>query len=1189
MICKIMTCAFLEYYNRKDLVKPLRIMRLTAFLLLIGCLQLSARGLTQTVTLNVKDAPLEKVFAEIEKQTVFSFVYATNLFEKANKVTLHLKNTAIEEAMDKALANQPFSYKIISRVVIINTKDALQTSTVPSIETSTPPPIDVRGRVVNEKGEPVAASIVVKGTNKGTSTNDNGEFELKGLDGDATLVISGVSIETFEVKVNGRTDLALNAKVKTVVGEEVTVEVNTGYQKIPKERVTGSFVTINNELLNRSVSPTILNKLEGITSGLLFNRNVSAANNPNGVDISIRGISTLLSNNQPLIVVDNFPYDGNIANINPNDIEDITVLKDAAAASIWGAFSGNGVIVITTKKGRLNQKASVELNANVTIGKKPDLFYDPNTISSNDFIDLEIGLFKRGYYNNDLISAGRPSVSPVVMLLDKVKRSLIDSATAYGQINSFRGLDVRNDFEKYLLRQSVAQQYSVGIRGGSASSDYFFSMGYDNNLGNYVGNNNNRVTVNALSNFYLFKNFQLTAGINFIQANTAMNNNLSNIKVGGTRGGLYPYAQLADQNGNPLILAKDYNSGYKDTVGNGKLTNWNFMPLRDMSLSDFENKLFDNRINLGLKYSFFKNLDVEIKYQYERSNSELTNYYSDSSYYARNLYNKFTNLVTGAHPVPLGGILYSYNSILTSHHGRGQVNYVLNKNPKHKLAAIAGAEISQGITEGNSNTVYGYSRDTKSSQVVDFLTFYTTNPSGSQKIPNDYGFSRMTDRYLSYFGNGAYTYNGKYTLSASGRIDKSNLFGVNTNQKSIPLYSIGTKWDIGKEGFYHLEWLPYSSLRVTYGYNGNVNKRLTAVTTVREASNSTYSGLPFNVIANPGNPDLRWEKVRMVNFGYDFALRNSILSGSFEYYLKKGIDLIGDSPLPPSVGLSTFTGNTANTKGHGFDFTLNTNNITREQFKWQTVFLVSYVKDIVTKYNVNSTASNYIRYGANNGGVGTTIYPLQGKPLFAIYSYKWAGLDHNTGDPLGYVGKTPSSDYNTIIANTTLDSMLFQGTSRPTTFGSLRNSFKYKSFTLSLNIICKFNYYFRRNSIDYDGLFASWSGNKDYEERWQKPGDEAHTNVPSLQYPPLNSNRGLFYSYSSVLVEKGDHIRLQDISLSYDFDKLFKKGINQLQVYSYINNVGILWRANKQHLDPDVYSTGLPAPTTFSFGVKANF
>jgi hypothetical protein len=167
--------------------------------------------------------------------------------------------------------------------------------------------------------------------------------------------------------------------------------------------------------------------------------------------------------------------------------------------------------------------------------------------------------------------------------------------------------------------------------------------------------------------------------------------------------------------------------------------------------------------------------------------------------------------------------------------------------------------------------------------------------------------------------------------------------------------------------------------------------------------------------------------------------------------------------------------------------------------------------------------------------------------------------------------------------------MLFQGTSRPTTFGSLRNSFTYKSFTLSLNIICKFNYYFRRNSIDYDGLFASWSGNKDYEERWQKPGDEAHTNVPSLQYPPLNSNRGLFYSYSSVLVEKGDHIRLQDISLSYDFDKLFKKGINQLQVYSYINNVGILWRANKQHLDPDVYSTGLPAPTTFSFGVKANF
>ena len=1176
---------------RSELValrKSFFIMKAIIVMILVFCFQASAKTYSQEITLTLNNATLERVFKEIQKQADYHFVYTKEQLEMAKKVSVNVKNEKIETVLQVCFRNQPLTYTIEGDVVAVFVKEKQD---LVQNEIFLPP---VKGRIVNEQGEGVIATITIKGGNVSVSSDANGNFEIKDADNDAILLITGVNIEDYEIKVSGRTELGfIRVKMKVVEGEEVQV-ISTGYQQLPRERATGSFAFVNNELFNRRVSSDVVGRLEGIVPGLLFNKgNVKSFNGQ--YDISIRGRSTIFANDQPLIVVDNFPYDGDINNINPNDIESITVLKDAAAASIWGVRSGNGVIVITTKKGKLNQKLIIEVNANVTTGNKPNLFYSPAFLNSNDFINTEIEMFRRGFYNNDLTNSSKPVVSPVVAILAKRRSGLISPSDSSMQIDALRDIDVRNELEKYLYQRYINQQYAVSLKGGGNNSTFLFSFGYDNNKSYAIGNDNDRVTVKGQYNFYPTKNLEINTAITCALVSAQNNSITSNINtIGGAKAVLYPYAQLADNDGNALSIVKDYASGYTDTAGGGRFLNWKYRPLDELKLGDNKTKLSDNLINAGIKYHILKGFTAELQYQFEKANTLATNYYNEATYFARNLINRFTQPAGSAtlFPVPRSGILQQTNGYLTSQRFRGQINYSYNWTDMHSVIAIAGAEISEVVNDGNRNTVYGYSKENTTSQNTNLATTYTVNPAGSAQVPTTLSYSKTTDRYISYFSNAAYSYRNRYIVSLSGRIDKSNLFGVNTNQKSVPLYSTGVSWNISKEKFYHFDFVPYLLLKSTYGYNANINKSVSAFTTLRQTTNSIYSGNPFALISNPGNPELRWEKIRIINMALEFSLRNQILSGGIEFYFKKGIDLFGNSPLPPSTGLTNYTGNNAATKGHGIDITLNAKIINDVVFKWKAYFLLSYSFDKVTSYNVKATPGSYFVSGEGNRG---SYIPLAGKPLFAVYSYRWAGLDPNTGDPQGYLNGQISKNYAAIISSMTVDSMKYHGPARPTYYGSFRNVFSFKRISVSANIIYKLNYYFRRSSISYSGLYTNWTGHRDFANRWQKPGDESITNVPSIQYPPLNNSRETFYAYSESLVQKGDHIRLQDVQINYDLNNTnWLKSAIRFQLYCYINNIGIIWRANKESLDPDVYMLGnysqaYPQPRTISFGIKATF
>ena len=553
--------------------------------------------------------------------------------------------------------------------------------------------------------------------------------------------------------------------------------------------------------------------------------------------------------------------------------------------------------------------------------------------------------------------------------------------------------------------------------------------------------------------------------------------------------------------------------------------------------------------------------------------------------------NKFTNHYTNTHPVPTGGILRITNSSRLRNRFRSQANFTQILKNERSINALAGFEVNEAIRESNSNTALGYNLNLKTSVNYDNVSVFPILPSGTSKIPGGYSFVKYTDRFISYYANASYSYKSRYTLSGSARIDKSNLFGVRSNQKAIPLYSIGLGWDMLKETFFKLNWLSSSKLRATFGYNVNVNTSVAAITTFATVQNSASTGITYAQIAAPGNPELRWERVSMFNLGYDFGVLGNRIQGSIEYYAKKGIDLIGDSPIPGSTGFTTYRGNTANTSGHGIDIALHSRNINRNSFEWTTDFILSQAIDVVTKYGVTQTAATYLQARGNNGGQGNAVYPLEGKPLYSLFSYPFAGLDPVNGDPIGYLKGVKSKSWSTIISSTTADSMLYEGPSRPRVYGYFRNSFSFKGVTLSFNIVYKLDYVFRRTSISGPSLFGSWIANMDYYKRWQKPGDELSTNIPSLRYPPVDNNREMFFANSSALVENGDHVRLQDISLSYSFpSKTLKSlGIKDLQVYSYFNNIGIIWRANKLKLDPDLYRDNLPLPFAMSIGIKSTF
>jgi len=1049
--------------------------------------------------------------------------------------------------------------------------------------------IRLSGDVVDDQtGMPLSGATIRFAANKYVASADaSGRFTINLKTLPDSVYVGFTGYRQLKVVVN-TTEKLLHFRLIQQITQLTEVVVSTGYQTLPKERATGSFDLISNQLYNREVSPDVISRLDGLSTGILFDKR-------NGINtnFSVRGLSTLTSSMiRPLIVIDNFPYDGDINNINPNDVESVTILKDAAAASIWGVSAGNGVVVITTKKGKFDRPVQVTLTANSTITNKPDLFALP-IISSSDFIDAEKYLFTNGFYNSLYTNTtNRPVLSPVEEILNQQKNGLISAAQANSQIDAFRNIDVRNDFEKYIYRKALNQQYHFDISGGNKQTTNYLSVGWDKDQSSLIGNDNGRLTIRNANDYRPVKNLQIHTAIQYTSS-TATNNSpggYGGISNGGGRTGLYPYARLADANGNPLALEKDYRLSYIDTAGSGRLLNWKYIPLQELNTANNTTVSHDILLNAGVDYEIISGLNAGVKYQYERSGVDTRNLYDDDTYFARNLINRYTQ-VTGStvnRIIPIGDILDQGQTVINSNNVRGQLDYSHGFGRSGVLSALIGGEIKQASTDASAGRSYGFNDNILTSTPVDLVTKYPIygTLAGTQAIPNVANFNGLLQRSVSYYGNASYSYLGKYIFSISARKDASNLFGVESNKKGTPLGSAGLAWNLSDEKFYHLAWLPRLKLRATYGYAGNVNTAISALTTLTysqpNALNS-INNLPSAVITNFPNPNLRWEKVGTLNLGVDFSALNDRISGTAEYYNKNATDLVGQMPADITEGAGlTLQANTAQLRTNGWDVTLNSRNV-QGKVSWNTTLLFSFSSNKVEKYLFEQPSLNFY---INNGA---SITPLTGQPAYSIISYKWAGLDPANGNPRVYLNGKVSEDYAAITTQVTKSDLVYSGSALPLYFGSVRNDFSYKNIGLSINIAYRFDYYFRRTTTSYSDLFSSWIGYSDFSQRWQNPGDELHTQVPSMVYP-ANSARDQVYNYSDQTVEKADNIRIQDVRLSYNLFRTanFKLPFKSVQIFGYARNPGIIWKATKLKIDPD-NPQGLPAPASYSLGCNVTF
>ncbi|MBK1439690.1 SusC/RagA family TonB-linked outer membrane protein [Parapedobacter sp. ISTM3] len=1019
-----------------------------------------------------------------------------------------------------------------------------------------------------------------------TTTDREGRFSLLVAGNASFLVASYMGYLTDSVAITNSDAEAIVIALQPIEQTIDEVLVSTGYERIPKERSTGAFSHIDHTTFNRQVSTDVLSRLEAVTSGYMVERRGGRAAQP-----LIRGLGTLSGPTEPLIIVDNFPYEGDLNNINPNDVEDITVLKDAAAASIWGARAANGVVVIRTRQGRYGQPVRIGVQANATVGHKPDLSYVPQ-MASADFIDVERMLFQQGYYNGSINSNAKPALSPVVeLLIKRESASTAEAAEIDGRINALGRLDVRDDFSRYVYRPMVNQQYALNFEGGTGQVAWVATAGFDRNRDN-LSADYQRVNLRLQNRYRPAAWFEITTGLRYTLAeNKRGRDGLGDVTV--LDGRMYPYAQLADQHGNPLPLTKQYRQLFIDeTNAAGQLLDWSYYPLEEYKHIDNTSALSDVVATTQLSFNITPWLASEIEYQYEQQDNDGRTLYGLESYYTRNMINYVSQIDAEGQvqrPIPLGDILDLSTSGLRSHQARGKVR-VNHGWRDHQVSALAGTEIRHAGTEGNAYRTYGYNDDILTFGTVDYRLTYPNYVNGSPTFIHNPGyFSRRVTRFISAFANGAYIFKDRYTLSASARRDASNLFGLSTNDQWNLFWSVGGAWNVSGEPFYTLAWLPHLRLRGTYGRSGNIDPAMVATTTIAYSGQDVTTLAPTARFDNYYNPQLRWETSAMLNVGLDFATASRRLSGSFEYFEKKGTDLFGRALVDYTAGVGrTVTKNVSSMVGRGFDLQLSSLNIDAA-VRWQSDLKLSYYQDKVVS-NIPATTSVGSIVSAVGGTTG--VLAVEGRPVNAIFSYRWAGLDAETGDPMGYVDGEPSKSYNLLTGSAaSVDDLVYHGSAIPTWFGNFTNTLSYRQFSVNFSLVYKFGYFFRRPSIRYSTLFSNWqNAHRDFAQRWQQPGDEMHTNVPSMVYP-ANSSRDLFYLGSEPLIERGDHVRLQYIQAAYRLR--FSKGqqsrlhINDAQLYFNVNNVGILWRANGEGLDPDfVGMNALVTPTSYALGVR---
>lgn len=1015
--------------------------------------------------------------------------------------------------------------------------------------------VTVKGVVTSEEdGLPiVGASVLVKGTTQGTITDVDGNFMISGVKADSkTLIVSFVGMKSKEVAIK-KGELKIVMKSDAEVLDEVMV---VAYGTVKKSAFTGSATVVDQDKI-KSPAVSFDKSLAGQVSGVQVMSNSGQPGS--GTSFRIRGSGSLKASNEPLYVIDgvattsteyssiaeeNESSSNILSSINPNDIESITVLKDAAAAALYGSRAANGVVVITTKSGK-EGKARVNFNAQFSwskLGKAYDM------MSSADMYKM----IYQGYRakGETMEEANASAQGALTHNPYNVENPLDEN----GNVVDGAKLVVDTDWQKEVFRTAPSQDYNMNVSGKNDKTNYFFSIGYTKQGGITPASDFKRYSAKANINTKVNRWFN--AGLN-----VTFSHSIQNTTVESSAGASPLYNALSFPNAVPVYIVDNEGNPVLDENGNKQ---YNFtnpvsrdfnplaIPLMDVNRSKFYRLLASGYAEI----TFFNGLSFKTVFS--------PDYVSTDEH-------RYWNKEHGNGPT-YNGRLDKYHHVDLMYTSTNTFNYTNVFKDVHSLNVMAGMEYWQSTYE----TLYAGGRGLLGDMQE------LAGASGSYSPSSD----TTKETLISYFGRAEYAYKDKYNFSASLRADGSSIFGADTKWGTF--WSLGASWRINQEDFLKdIEWIDNLKLRLSYGTSGNKSglaryASLGLWTTSADYLYGSNIGVGHEQLVNAL---LGWEKQGMFNVGVDFSFWNRFY-GSVDFFNKTSDGLLYDVPLALQNGLSSITMNAAKTSNTGFEIVLGAN-ILRGPLVWNMDLNASFIKDKIKDLN-----------GEND--VRMTDYQKiwsVGGSQYEFYMPTWAGVDPDNGNPLWYkVNDDGTRTTTSVYSEATYER---QGRSTPLAYGGFINTFSYKNFDLTIQL----NYSLGGKIYDniyagmmHDGATTAQNMHVDALEAWTTPGQQ--TNVP--KYAINNATNSA--SLSSRFLYDATNVKLKTITLSYTLPKnlgVFSKVISGAKLWVSADNL-CTWFADKGYKgydDIDIYGVqgyktypySFPTPRTFSIGANLTF
>lgn len=1172
-------------------------------LLLLFCINghLFAQNKDKLVSIECEEESLSTVLNKVER---LSGYYKMNFnYDELNKykVTASVKQNTVPKTVETLLRGLPLKKTINGQFIIIQPAQIQKQKKMGTVE----------GLVLDSDKQPLPGALIrIKDTTKGGVTDNYGHFTLTDIEEGSILLITYI----------GKKEISLNVDFKPltiIMEDEVNIlsdVVVTGYQTISRERSTGAFnIVTGGDIASKSlITNSIIEGLEGLTTSLNINRNTGADK------YLIRGTTSINSSRSPLFVVDGVPLDESMVEdmINGNDIRNITVLKDATAASIWGSQAANGVVVISTKHGIRNQKAKVTYNGSFTFYGKPDHDYY-NYMDSKTFMKNAQEIFDEysDTYTYDMVkssAAGNihtlsynggyiPVVWPHEELMYQYKDGTISASERDAGLNRLIGLNGRSQYEEYFMSDKLFTKHNVSIQGGDNMNTYFLSLTYKGDQGTTKDWTDN-FTINAYQDFQFtdWLKWDITLNANFGNSKSKLSPwYLLGENMNYSSGAKYynlPYNIFKDENGwvdqSPMVLSADGRSLVESSTG----LDMGFYPIDDFNSSVNNTTSSNIRLNSGLGIDLIKGLRYEGRFQYSRFNSKTETYLPSDTYLVREERAITYDTSTSSLRVPATGGHYGLTNALTTDWTlRNQFVYDNSFNEKeHQLTALAGTEIRSYITTSYMNRLRGYNMQTMQALPYDnyalrdyispvIFGYY------SNVMSETFSQSEISKKYFSLYANAAYTFNQKYILNSSIRVDQSNLFGSDPANQYKPIWSLGTAWKISDEPFMgDFDFLNNLMLRASFGLAGNSPVPGSGGRyNILSATTSYYFESFGYDIVTPANDKLTWEKTRTINAGFDVSLIDNRISLSFDYYDKYTKDLIGLVNLNPTTGWLSTIGNLSEMSNRGFEINLNTHNIKTKDLNWSSILTLSYNKNKIEKIDVETPIT------LATDLLSQTV--VEGYPMGSLFSYRYAGLD-SEGRPQAYT-KNGEIVTGTSTENLTKDDMVFSGSTVPKYYGGLTNRISYKNAELSLMFIYNLGHKMRKDGLVFYGRLGN-NLLKEYDNRWRNAGDETTTDIPrysALYDTQINSN--VFYNADTRILD-ASYIKLRDISLNYYLPSAIcrKMGAENIKISAQMGNLFLI-AFNGENIDPEAYSFTSGNYTsrqekfgsTYSLGFNINF